>query len=218
MPRVGEKLAPPPSDIQEIVTNIGAPQDSVKPFDESLDAEYAGTFDKWTSPEARKAKANRVTHTHTDRIGLYDALGNSREIDAEDLFIVTDTAIEPRLRLYARCPLCTTLSNRGQHEFSGPNSCPARPAQRFMVCPICASAGFNKKVYESAAPVGLDADLTDDPNFVAATLPGASTPEERLRENLGQHMTAFHPAESQSLYGVRRESNDRGFRVIWGRD
>ncbi len=216
MPRVGEKLAPPPSDVQEILATGGAPQDSVKPFDESLEAEYAGTLDKWTSPEARKAKANRVTHSHTNRIGLYDYLGNSRDIDVEDLLLVTSPDLEPNLRLYARCPVCSHLPNAGQHEFSGPNTCPGKPAQKFMVCPICAARGFNKKVYEDGTIVALDGTITDDPNYEPAELPDQADRKEMLQTKLYEHMTAFHSAETQQLYNVRRESNGNGWRIVRG--
>lgn len=211
---VGAALAPPPSDIDEVAV-LGAPFNEQRPLDESLGPAYAGGFDKWTSPEARTARANRVSHTATPLITLYNVLGEDRSVSHADLALLTDPTLAPRDRLYVRCPRCEGLPNRGLHPHAGPNGCPAKPSVPWMACPICQRHGLAKRVYAEApleAPVTTDGE--SDPNEVAPDLPSAATTRAQLQDRLYQHMTAFHASETQSLYRVRREPNGHGFRIV----
>lgn len=213
MPRVGQLLPPAPSDIQEVLAT-SAPLDSTVPFDPKSEAGY-------TSGNQMTGDVRRTTVMQTNKrpvVTVYNYLGADRVVSVDDLLTVLDAGLAPDRRLHLRCPLCVHLPNRGNHEFSGPNSCPGKPQQQFMTCPICKSRGISKRVYdEGIGTVDALPDDSDDENFIEADLPNASTPKERLRTRLGEHMTAFHSTEAQQLYDVRREVNGYGFRVIWGR-
>lgn len=218
MPRgIGQPLAPPPSDIAEVLAT-SSPLDSTTPFDASTDVAFAG-FDKWTSPEARKANANRITHTQSARVTVYNYLGDDREIGIEDLEQVLASGLPSDKRLHLRCPRCIALPNGGLHTTSGPNSCPGKAQAKFMVCPICASRGFNKRVYEAdEAALTPAEDMAEDPNYEAYALPDVASRREVLQGRLELHMASFHASDAQALYGIRRETSGNGWRIVRGRD
>lgn len=209
---LGAPLAPPPSDVDEVLARGQAISEL-----EALDTNFSGDAGDWTSQEARAARKNTVSHTSSPRITLYGLQGDDRTVNIEDLQSLVDPALEPAQRLYVRCPRCVHMANRGQHPFSGPNGCPARAAQKFMTCPICAMYGRNKRVYEGdALMANTDPAIEDDPNYEAPDLPDASTRREMLQNRLHLHMASFHAAEAESLYRIRREPNGNSFRIVRG--
>jgi len=216
MPKVGQPLAPPDylTDLIEVQTT-SAPLDSTVPFDPSIEANFGGFTGKQADGSGR---ATTIQHQATATIPVYNYMGEDRQVAVGDLEIVLDRNLAAPRRLYLRCPRCVSLPNGGIHATFGPNSCPGTAVQKYMTCPICASRGISKRVYESVSlPDNVVADL-DDPNYVEADLPSESNHKDRLRELLGSHMTAFHATEAQQLYGVRREINGTGFRNVWGRE
>lgn len=204
-PRVGLPLAPPPSDLEEVLATA-APLDSSVPFDPAMESE-------WTAKDG--ARRTRTSRTSTPKVTVYDYQGDDRQVTIEDLVSITDESLQPDRRMYLRCPKCVTRPNGGLHEFSGPNACPAKAQQKFMTCPVCASYGRDKRVYEvEPLKATVDAANNDDPNYVEADLPDPTGGREQLQDKLYQHMTAFHSAETEQMYGVRREVNGNSFRIV----
>ncbi len=212
-PRVGQPLAPAPRDIADLieVQTTNGPLDSTVPFDPAMESGYTGA-------KTEGGRATTVQHHATATIPVYNYLGEDRQVAVTDLEQVLDHSLAPDRRLYLRCPRCVSFPNGGLHPFSGPNSCPASPTQRYMTCRICASRGIDKRVYESAALPETISGTSDDVNFVTDDMPDASDYKARLRELLASHMTAFHPDESQKLFGLYRVESGRGWRNVWGRD
>lgn len=211
MPSIGQPLAPPPSDLDEILTTA-APLDSTIPFDPSMESAFTG---RAADPRGRPST---IQHLSTATVTLYDIQGEDRSVTIEDLALLVSTDIEPHNRLYTRCPKCRSQPNGGIHPFAGPNGCPKRASQKFMTCPICASYGRSKRVYAGEpARANAEPGIEDDPNYVAPELPNASSETEQLQDKLYQHMTAFHSAETQQQYGIRREPNGNSFRIVRGR-
>lgn len=212
MPRVGQPLAPAPSDIAEVLAT-SAPLDSTVAFDPSMEAGY--TSGNQMTGDVRPTSVQLIQKS---KITLYNYLGADRSVTVEGLGDLINMELPADRRLHLRCPLCVHLPNGGLHAFSGPNACPGKPQQQFMACPICKSRGISKRVYdEGIGIVEALADDSDDENFIEADLPNMSTAKDRLRTRLAEHMTAFHSTEAQQLYDVRREVNGNGFRIIWGR-
>lgn len=213
MRKVGEPLAPAPSDLAEVLATE-RPLDSTVPFDPKMEAGF-------NSGEALTGdvRPTTVKATESQFITLYDFKGNDRKVKLDTLEQVMDLSKPADKRLHLRCPKCIDLPNGGLHPFSGPNACPGKPKQKFMVCPVCASNGVSKRVYETDEIIGAGNDVEDseDPEFEAYTLPDAASRREILQGLLELHMTTFHPASAQAMYGLRREPSGNGWRVVRSR-
>ncbi len=212
MPRLGQPLPPPPSDLAEVLAT-SAPLDSTVPFDPAMESEFTGRAG------GTGVRPTTVSHTQSSKIPLYNYLGEDRLVAIADLEQVIDPKLPADQRLHIRCPKCVTLPNGGLHEFSGPNACPGKERSKFMVCPICASRGVTKRVYESddGAVIAIAATEESDPDYEAYALPSPATRREVLQEKLELHMTSFH-ASAQAQYGIRREPSGNGWRIVRSRD
>ncbi len=211
MPRLGQPLAPAVSDLIEVLATA-APLDSTVPFDPKSEAGYASG-----ASLTGDVRPTSVSHTAAASITVYNYLGEDRVIAIADLEVVLNPALAFDRRLHLRCPKCVALPNGGLHLTAGPNSCPGREQIKFMVCPICASRGFAKRVYESddgstVQPVTAETDE----NYEAYELPNPAGRKAVLQGKLELHMVSFHASDAQALYGIRREPSGNGWRIVKG--
>ena len=130
-------------------------------------------------------------------IVMYDAFGNGRSVPEQDFRACLHTN-----QLFYVCPLCGSdhLNEDGSLNLS-PNACPAKDAVKGIRCPICRQHGTDKVLWdngaETARAVALPAD--DDPNIIDSGDMVQTTPEQRLRSALADHIAAFHPAEGRAM-------------------
>ncbi len=211
MPRLGQPLAPAASDLIEVLATA-APLDSTVPFDPKSEAGYSSG-----NALTGDVRPTRVQHHAAAAITVYNYLGEDRVVAVADLETVLNPSLAFDRRLHLRCPKCVTLPNGGLHETAGPNSCPGREPVKFMVCPICASRGFNKRVYESddgSAVLPVPSADEADANFESYELPNPAGRKAILQGKLELHMASFHASDAQALYGIRREPSGNGWRIV----
>ena len=205
-------LAPPPSELEEMMAveersisheNLAA--------GEGVESGFVTLASTMTSPEAIKAGKNFVNHVGPPTRTLYDLRGESRQVQHTDVPMLVDRTLPGDQRLYLRCPVCqgtrdeeTGAVRNGIHADDGPNACPARPLRMWMPCPICATHGREKRIYEDLPAQEAVAAHADEPGYVRPALPTVATREERLQARLEEHMVAFHAGEARQMYGLSK--------------
>lgn len=137
-----------------------------------------------------------VTHRTSPRRIVFDRDGFPVPCAAEHLPQALASGLFPV------CPLC------GQAHYDpemphDPNLCSARPRVKYVDCPVCKAGGRTRRIWDDLSKIaGQAATRNEDPNAITPGLLNLgieSTPEDRLRARLKDHLIAKHPAEARAM-------------------
>lgn len=149
-------------------------------------ADYAGRSN-WKMSRVVHRLSNRYTAGRAHTFWYYDEGGFARRIPAQSSSSAMASGLSPV------CPIC-----KGYHPESetNPNACPKRAKVAATRCPVCAANGIVRKIYDRT-PINIQ-ELSDD-EIDVSVMNVPSTPDERLRVLVEQHIRTYHPQTAASM-------------------
>lgn len=86
-----------------------------------------------------------------------------------------------------------TCGDCGGHCGLDPNSCPKRPPLAFRACPVC-----DKHIFDTPNEGSIE-ETEPAPGEIRDDVYKKTTPEQRTKVKLDNHIVAFHPSYAQGL-------------------
>lgn len=129
---------------------------------------------------------------------LYDDNGDGFLVPAQSARAVLRTG-----KAHYRCPWCKSrhVLADGRPDVS-PNACRVRPKRMYIVCRICLrrDPAHPKFIFDTPpGEVGPESVLPNDPMMIDDEGITQTTPEQRLKSALADHIATFHQEEGRAM-------------------